>query len=205
MPWVAQIAPPRVTDLVGRMLERRFNTPWTSGAGRYFDAVAAIILKRGRNLFEGQAPMDLEMLAGRSGADEGPWPFALIERSGNGGAGGGEPEWPGRFRIDLGTAIRALLEDLQGGGDAAALARRFHRTMAEAIVVAAARLAAEEETNLVALGGGCFQNQMLLGMTVEGLEGKGLTPLIPHAVPANDGGIAYGQLAAAAWRLRATE
>ncbi len=114
----------------------------------------------------------------------------------------GEPEWPTRFRIDLGLAIRALLDDLQGGVDGAVLARRFHRTIADAIVAASARLAAEEGTDLVALGGGCFQNQLLLEMTVEGLEAKGVKALIPSALPANDGGISYGQLAAAAWRLR---
>ncbi len=204
MPWVAQIAPTRVTDLVGRMLERRFNTPWTSGAGRYFDAVAALVLKRGRNLFEGQAPMDLEMLAGRAASVAPPWPFEIRERPADAGASpvAGEPEWPTRFRIDLGLAIRALLDDLQGGVDGAVLARRFHRTIADAIVAASARLAAEEGTDLVALGGGCFQNQLLLEMTVEGLEAKGVKALIPSALPANDGGISYGQLAAAAWRLR---
>jgi hydrogenase maturation protein HypF len=63
-------------------------------------------------------------------------------------------------------------------------------------------LAEEEEVRQVALGGGVFQNQLLLGMVVDGLIDAGLEPLLPREVPANDGGISYGQLAAAAWEMR---
>lgn len=205
MPWIKDTVPSRTTDLVARMLERRFNTPWTSGAGRYFDAAGAILLKRGKNLFEGQLPMDLEMVAGNGALDAPAWPIEILSRPEKVAAGRGDPGWPGRFRIDLGDSMRALCDDLAGGADVATLAARFHRTMAEAIVAGAARLAGEESTDLVALGGGCFQNQLLLGMVVDALEARGLVPLIPHSVPANDGGISYGQLAAAAWRLRSGE
>ena len=49
------------------------------------------------------------------------------------------------------------------GADEAELAHRFHRTMADAIVEGAGRLAEEESISHVALGGGVFQNQLLLG------------------------------------------
>jgi hydrogenase maturation protein HypF len=204
IPWVASIVPARVTDLVSRMLERRFNSPWTTGAGRYFDAVGAILLRRGRNAFEGQVPMDLEMLAGRAPSDglsDVPWKVVIRDRPGDQGTSG-EPEWPTRFRVDLSDAIRSMLEDLRHHFDEALLARRFHRTIAEGIAVAVARLASEEGVRRVALGGGVFQNQLLLEMVVDRLIAYGLEPLIPSMVPANDGGISYGQLAAAAWRLR---
>jgi len=206
MPWVAAQIPERESGLVGRMLERRFNCPWTSGAGRYFDAVGAMLLRRMRNHYEGQTPMELEMLAERAtgaGADE-PWPIEFLDAPPDDGTvPAGQAAWPRRFRIGMREAMRALLNDLRGGEDEALLARRFHRTMAEGIVRGAVRLAAGEAVTRVALGGGVFQNQLLLGMVVRGLTEQGLEPLLPKNVPANDGGISYGQLAIAAARLRA--
>jgi hydrogenase maturation protein HypF len=50
----------------------------------------------------------------------------------------------------------------------------------------------------VVLSGGVFQNRLLLTWTAERLEALGHTVLIPERLPANDGGISYGQAAIAA-------
>jgi hydrogenase maturation protein HypF len=50
------------------------------------------------------------------------------------------------------------------------------------------------------LSGGVFQNRLLLARTGDLLERAGLRVLHPERLPANDGGIAYGQAAiSAAW------
>jgi len=50
----------------------------------------------------------------------------------------------------------------------------------------------------VALGGGCFQNRLLLEETVRLLTARGFRAYWPQRVPPNDGGIALGQVAVAA-------
>ena len=55
-------------------------------------------------------------------------------------------------------------------------------------------------TDLVVLSGGVFQNRRLLEAAGAGLDAAGLRVLTPQRLPANDGGIAYGQAAVAARR-----
>ena len=57
-------------------------------------------------------------------------------------------------------------------------------------------------TELVALGGGVFQNARLLSSLTQRLEARVLQPLVPRTLSPNDGAISYGQAAVAAARLR---
>jgi len=53
----------------------------------------------------------------------------------------------------------------------------------------------------VLLTGGCFQNRLLLERTVVRLRAEGFAPYWPRRLPPNDGGLAVGQIVAAAGRL----
>jgi hydrogenase maturation protein HypF len=55
----------------------------------------------------------------------------------------------------------------------------------------------------VALSGGVFQNRWLATTLVRRLAGDGFDVYTNQKVPANDGGISYGQAAVAAARLAA--
>jgi hydrogenase maturation protein HypF len=45
----------------------------------------------------------------------------------------------------------------------------------------------------VALSGGVFQNRVLAERVLDGLKANGLRALLPRQLPANDGGLAWGQ------------
>ena len=96
--------------------------------------------------------------------------------------------------IDWRPMLRGILADLDACLGAGKMAGKFHRTLA-AIIVAAAQAIGEE---VVLLTGGCFQNALLLDCAAEGLERAGFSVYTHAQVPPNDGGLALGQVMAAA-------
>lgn len=178
------------------MLASGVNSPLASSAARLFDAVAAACGICFDHIgHEGQAAMELEACVDavtlEQENDDRAYPFDID-------AGDGArlpcivpaPMWP------------ALLDDLQRAVPVGVIAARFHKGLAIAIVRMVQHLRtvhdAGESLRTVALSGGVFQNRILLEQLVRRLEVAGLTVLTHRQVPANDGGIALGQAAAAA-------
>ena len=177
--------------LVDTLLRRRIHTIETSSCGRLFDAVAALIGLRQEVSFEGQAAMELEAIAMQANRVAEPYPFdfsrstALVQAPG---------------QVDLRAAIRAILQDIQMGVTKSNIAARFHVTLVNVVVAVCERMRTELDLSRVCLGGGCFQNMLLLDGCVTALRREGFEVFYPVDVPANDGGIALGQAAiAAAW------
>jgi len=163
-----------------RMLERGVNSPVTTSVGRLFDAVASLLGLCHRSSFEGEAAMALQFQAERAGAGHGAYRFPLQA---------GE-----RVAVlDWEPGLAALLADREAGAGVPVMAARFHGGLADAL----AAVARSEGLPRVVLGGGCFQNRHLLRLAVERLGRDGVHAFWPAQVPANDGGIALGQLAVA--------
>jgi hydrogenase maturation protein HypF len=74
------------------------------------------------------------------------------------------------------------------------VAARFHDAVTALIVDLAAACRVETGLDVVALGGGVFQNTLLLHAAGQALGERGFTVLRPRVLPPNDGGIALGQL-----------
>ncbi|MBA2636915.1 MAG: hypothetical protein H0U79_01630 [Solirubrobacterales bacterium] len=159
----------------------KVNAPLSSGAGRLFDAVAALLGLRESVTYEGQAAIELEHLAGRAAAE--PYTCRLTGET-----------------IHAADLVRAAHDDLDAGRSPEKIAAAVHEGLAEAF--AAACLMAGNEGKVV-LSGGCMQNQRLLGALRDRLERLGSTVLTHRLVPPNDGGIAFGQAAVAARRISA--
>ncbi len=160
-----------------QMLEKRVNAPLTSSAGRLFDAVAALVGLRDRASFEGQAAMELEF-AIESGI-EAAYSFDLRE--------GGVIHWQ--------ATILEIVRDLHSHESTGAIAAKFHNMLAAAIVAVARKIGEPR----VVLSGGCFQNKYFTERTVRQLRDAGFQPHWHRRIPPNDGGLALGQIIAAAW------
>jgi hydrogenase maturation protein HypF len=169
--------------LLVRMLEQNLNAPVSSSAGRLFDAVAALIGLAAKSTFEGQAAMALEYAVDSSVRES--YPFDL--------RGAGTP-----LILDWEPALRAILRDLARNVWRGAMAARFHNGLVEAILAVAERYPKMP----IALSGGCLQNKYLLEETIRRLQACGREVYWHHQVPANDGGLALGQVIAARRALK---
>ena len=157
----------------------KVNAPESSGMGRLFDAVAAVLGVRERVSYEGQAAIELEWLAGEVPAE----PYACAVE---GGLIAG---------VDL---VRAAHDDFAAGRPRTEVAAAFH----EGVALAAAAVCEQAATpRTVVLSGGTFQNARLLASVRRGLEAVGFRVLAHRRVPPNDGGISFGQAAVAARRM----
>ncbi|HEY2744443.1 MAG TPA: Sua5/YciO/YrdC/YwlC family protein, partial [Polyangia bacterium] len=171
---------------VARLCASDAAAPPATGAGRWFDAVAALAGVRDEVSYEGQAAVELEAAAA-AGAHE-PYPFALVPSP--------------IFAIDLRPTVRAIAADIGAGGAAAVVAARFHETMAQVIAAGCRAARAHADLSTVALSGGCFANRRLTERALALLAADGFATLVHRRVPPGDGGIALGQAAVASHRLR---
>ena len=105
------------------------------------------------------------------------------------------------FVLDPKPLFEALLSRIETGESADRLALDFHIAIARSSARIAREICAHEGIDTVALSGGVFMNRLLLQLLTRKLKDAGLTVLVPHTVPVNDGCIAYGQAAVARARL----
>ncbi|WFP49876.1 carbamoyltransferase HypF [Methylomonas sp. EFPC3] len=170
------------------MMAKNLNAPRCSSVGRWFDAFAAVLdLHADRADYEGQAAIALENLAASAFAGETAYPQAWQLN-----------QMEGKQALTWLGLWQAVLGDLAGGDDKAAIAARIHHSLIAASVESLCRLGRETAVDTVVLSGGVFQNRLLLEGVAEGLRRQGKTVLLPQRYPANDGGLALGQAVIAA-------
>ena len=177
MPYDRLSFEPDELGLLLASLRRGFNCPLTSSAGRLFDAIAALAGLSQRCSFEGQAAMALEFLAMQANTDE-CYPYQITHVTNEQGLD--------KRIIEVRPLIGLAMQEVQP----ALLSAKFHNTLADIIVSIAQQLGVPQ----VALSGGCFQNRVLLERSVDRLNEAGFTACWPQQMPANDGGIALGQI-----------
>ena len=163
------------------------SAPLTSSAGRLFDAAAALLGVAYRNAYEGQAPIELERLARTARRAGRVLPYTVAEGA--------------RLTVDVLPALYALADGAEAltVEERAGRALDFHVTMAAAVAEVLGILSVRTGLRTVALAGGVFQNALLLEELLPRIGGYHV--LLPHRVPPNDGGIAYGQAAVALARM----
>ncbi|MCM4081250.1 carbamoyltransferase HypF [Paractinoplanes hotanensis] len=171
-----------------RMIERGVHSPHASSAGRFFDAVASLLGLCDDAGYEAEAAVLLETAAHRATGPVRSLPWRVAESG-------------GLWVYDWSPTFAALLDRSAAGVPVTELAAAVHRTVVEVTVALCARAAERTGVTVVCLSGGCLQNRILATDLPVALRAAGLTALLNRNVPANDGGISYGQAVVAAARL----
>jgi len=165
-------------DQVRKVAASKDLSPLSSGAGRLFDAVSAMLGVCDVNTFEGEAAMALESLV-QNGID-GEYPVVIKKEN-------------GYTVVDFAAAIRAVLLDVSKGVPVPVMATQFHNTVASVIRQMVNDLRRRTGINDVALSGGTFQNQYLLKRVLEQLNRDGSRACTNTKMPPNDACISLGQ------------
>lgn len=184
--WSGFAARPLAT--LRAMVKKQLNCPLSSSAGRLFDAVAAALdCSFSTITYEGQAAIELEALARGCTVEVAGYPLA-------------RQHCDGLWQLDPAPMWRALLADLKADRPAAEIAMAFQLGLAEQSALLADQLAARQGLETVVLSGGVMQNQCFQQRLACQLQAMGYQVLLPQQLPANDGGIAFGQALVASAR-----
>ena len=182
LPPLANLPMPNLV-LLQAMLEQGVRSPWTTSAGRLFDAIAALLGLRQQSAFEGDAAMALEFAADPHERAAYALPLRTLEDA--------------SVVMDWSELISDLLADRARGAAIETAAARVHNAFVNGLVALACAVGQPR----VALSGGCFQNRRLLEHSARALRENGFEVLLHRQVPPNDGGISLGQAVVAAARL----
>jgi len=177
----------KIKDIL-KIIDKKQFSPLSSGAGRLFDAISAILGICDRNTFEGEAAIALESMTRPDIVDDYPVDIKFKEI----------------MEIDFSQTILKILEDFVHGVDKGIIASNFHNTVATAILRVIQKLSSLYMIEDVALSGGVFQNIYLLERTIARLKSFGMEVHINEKVPANDAGISLGQAYIIRERIKAT-
>jgi hydrogenase maturation protein HypF len=170
--------PKKDKDLVLAMMEKGINSPFTSSAGRLFDAAAALLGICAYASYEAEGPIKLESISDKSLNES--YGFK-INREG------------GCYAVDTDGLFRGIAGDMKRKVRKNIIASKFHNSMAEIIVKMAKKLSKFYSIKDTALSGGVFQNNYLKEKVLAKLSRTDLNVFINDSVPVNDVNIALGQ------------
>jgi hydrogenase maturation protein HypF len=180
LPFLDKIDPKDLV-FITQMIDSGLNVPKSSGAGRLFDAVAAITGICPVSSFHAEAPMRLE--AAIESNCKGRYLYMIDNKC-----------------IVFYKTFQQILNDFEQKVSVGKISAKFHNTIISLILDLSRKIRTETGLNKVVLSGGTFQNRYLLSLSENLLKDQDFEVFTHETVPSNDGGLALGQLAIAAKR-----
>ncbi len=179
LPFLRQFSTNSI-EMLCQAVYKKINSPLTSGSGRLFDAVAALINLCPVSKFHAEAPMRLESVIDKT--IKGAYLFSL------------NPE------ISFEATFKEIITDIDNKVPVSEISAKFHNTILSVICEEVSNISRICGSNRIVLSGGTFQNKYLLENIEIILTGKGYKVYTHKKIPTNDAGIALGQMVIAAAR-----
>ncbi|MFN2267954.1 MAG: carbamoyltransferase HypF [Desulfonatronovibrio sp.] len=167
-------------DIVNQMLNKNINSPLSSGCGRLFDAVSALLGIVENIDYEGQAAIKLEKIQDRSISS-----FYDLQIHEN----------DNFLTLDTISLFEKIYIDYMAGISPEIISRKFHLALSHGICKWV--LQASERTGIktVGLSGGVMQNMTIFQILSKLLADNALNILVHKQLPPNDACISLGQAA----------
>ncbi|SDJ64185.1 hydrogenase maturation protein HypF [Halovenus aranensis] len=163
--------------VVRRQAETGTNAPATTSAGRYLDAISALLGVCSRRDYQGEPALRLEAHASEGAVRDIELPFTTDD---------------GRRVLDTATLVSRLaaLRKRESTADVAATAQD---ALARGLGTIAADYARDNGITAVGFTGGVAYNEAIYAVLRQTVSDAGIAFVGPERVPPGDGGIAYGQ------------
>jgi len=173
--WIGSSEGPERVDQIQFMLKNSINSPLSSSMGRLFDCISALTGICFENRYEGEAPMLLEAAANPE--EQGFYPWGITENI-----------------IDSREIIRAVVQDILKKVHPGVIAARFMNTVIQFSCDSVSLVMERTGIKNAVLSGGVFQNRYLLEGCESELRKREYKVYSNSLIPANDGGLALGQI-----------
>ena len=165
------------------MIEKKLNSPLSSGMGRLFDGVYSLVTDIDTSGYEGEAAILLECLASRNKEVEDSYTVEFVN--------------DGIYRFDYSKMIKEIVKDKEKGVSKNIMAIKFHNSVVSYAIKMCSMAKDKTGINKVVLSGGSFFNRILTVKIKRKLSDLGFEVYTHSRVSPGDEGIAFGQLAVA--------
>jgi len=160
------------------IIKADINCPETSSMGRFFDAAASLIGLRDSVTYEGQAAIELEAAASQKSLDF--YDYDVVQENG--------------YVVKSEKIIMGIIKDKLLDEQDSIISDKFHNTIIKFSKDICKLIRRDVGINEVVLGGGVFQNSYLLKNLTNELKNEEFVVYTNKLIPANDGGVALGQI-----------
>lgn len=185
---------------VRKSVEAGVNAPTTTSAGRYLDAVSALLDICPKRSYQGEPAIKLEAAA----AAAEPLSIGHDPTEAAGPSCGLTVPYAdrdGQPVIDTAQLIRRL-DDLRDTHSSATIAATAQAALADGLARIAIDTATARDVTTIGVTGGVAYNEAISQRLRETVQASGCRFLTPDQVPPGDAGIAYGQALVATARAR---
>lgn len=169
-------------DIAFKALKASLNCYKSSSLGRFFDAISALMGIKNFITYDAEAAIALENII-----DENVMEAYKYEIKNEDGV----------FIIGVKDIVLGVLYDMKLKVAKSTISAKFHNTISKLTCDLVLKLSKIYGISKIVLSGGVFENEHLLKSIYDGLEREGLEIFFNSRTPINDGGISFGQIAAA--------
>lgn len=153
----------------------KINSFETTSMGRFFDAVSSLVLNIKNIDYEGEAPIRLEQTADRE--EKGIYDYSVEN-----------------YTVNQYDIIEQIKRDLYNNISISKISGKFHNTVSDFTLNLCRKISLDTGIKDVTLSGGVFMNEFLLNRLIKAFSETDMKLYLCHEIPANDGGISFGQI-----------